>query len=281
MFVRHGPPARRRTQAAASSLAALATLATLLAACGSSALSRPPIPASPVSIAAAAARTVAMHAATMTETLSGGVNGPGAPGGATGTVDFSAGVAVLDQSSAQGGKPIMYFSTAAVYLMNNFHTGGGTRWIEYVEPARGTAGADSPNSQLLANALYNPLWIMNLLKRPLPNRERALKPATVAGTSTYEYTAVLSLPQAAAATRSLATLFTQVKSYIGNPLIPAIVYVDARGILREISLQVPVPGYRGSAQSPLAATRVNVTFSQLGSPAKVSLPAPRTVAVES
>jgi hypothetical protein len=107
--------------------------------------------------------------------------------------------------------------------------------------------------------------------------------ATIDGTVTTEYGVTVDLTKEAAKTRAkdgakAALAVTQEAQALGTHTLPVSVWVDADGLVKQISEEVPIPAASTGATNGSGKATVTMTFSDFGTPAPLTPPPSSQVA---
>jgi hypothetical protein len=107
--------------------------------------------------------------------------------------------------------------------------------------------------------------------------------ATIDGTVTTEYGVTVDLTKEAAKTRAkegarAALAITQEAQELGTHTLPVTVWVDADGLVKQISEEVPIPAASTGATDGSGKATVTMTFSDFGAPAPLTPPPSSQVA---
>jgi hypothetical protein len=102
-------------------------------------------------------------------------------------------------------------------------------------------------------------------------------PDTVGGVSTTEYKASIDLSKVASQAQAkdgakAADSVSQEQQALGTSTIPVTVWVDANGLVRQISEQTPIPAASAGAGNGGGTATVTMTFSNYGAPVQLTPP---------
>jgi hypothetical protein len=108
-------------------------------------------------------------------------------------------------------------------------------------------------------------------------------PDTVGGVATTEYKAQIDLSKVASQAQAkdgakAADSVTQEQQALGTSTIPVTVWVDAKGLVRQISEQTPIPAASSGAADGAGKATVTMTFSNYGAAVQLTPPASSQVA---
>lgn len=161
---------------------------------------------------------------------------------------------------------------------------GGKQWMSYTasSPATG-AGV---NQAFLDNEAYNPLWLVGALAGA-SGRVSDQGAATVGGVATTRYSLDISLESAAKRDLfGLRAIFAEDAAFFGVSKVPAQVWIDHKGRVVQLSLQVTFPSSKaeaaasGKAPASRPSATVMLTLSGFGSPVSVTVPPLSNVATQ-
>lgn len=108
-------------------------------------------------------------------------------------------------------------------------------------------------------------------------------PDTVGGVAATEYKAEVDLSKVASQAQAkdgtkAADAVSQEQQALGTPTLPVAVWVDANGLVRQISEQIPIPAASAGAGNGSGKATVTMTFSNYGAPVQLTPPASSEVA---
>jgi hypothetical protein len=107
--------------------------------------------------------------------------------------------------------------------------------------------------------------------------------STVDGTATTEYGATVDLTKAAAEVKSkdgakAALALTQEARNLGTTTLPVNVWVEANGLVKQVSEEIPIPAASTGATDGSGKAALTMTFSDFGTPAPLTPPPSTQVA---
>jgi hypothetical protein len=107
--------------------------------------------------------------------------------------------------------------------------------------------------------------------------------STIDGTATTQYKATVDLAKEAAKVKAkdgakAALAIIQDEKALGTNTLPVSVWVDAKGLVRQVNEQVPIPATTTGATDGSGSATMTMTFSDFGTPASLTPPPSSQVA---
>ena len=212
-------------------------------------------PADAQAVAAAYPNTVATGSARITTSTQVGVGGQSMPLTSTGVIDFAGRSVDLNENlpGGQGGAETRFVGGVLYERLPSAlvsRISGGKPWISLDVGAVSQQGNGSA-SQLLTDSPADPSTVLAYL-RGAGDQVTRNGPDTVDGTPTTRYTVLIDLDRSVAGQGQAArNAVHQLEQQLGSHTLPAQVWLDDQGRIRELSIDATMNGATpGSTETP-------------------------------
>jgi len=203
-----------------------------------------------------------------------------------GVIDLTHQGFALQLNSPSGGSERIMESAGVVYVRvpptSQSQIPGDKPWVSVNLNQVDEAKLGKSLTQLGTESSDNPTQILSNLAG-VSNSVVKVGAATIDGVDTAEYKATINLAREAAHVTAkdgskAGQAVSQEAQALGTKTLPVLVWVDSKGLVRQISEKVPIPAASTGATNGSGSATITMTFSDFGAPIVLTPPPASQVA---